>query len=182
MSEPYIGQIDMFAGNFAPRGFAFCNGRLLGISQNQSLFSLLGTNYGGDGRTTCGLPNLQSRLPLDVGHGPGLSNYALGQVGGYSNVTLTSVSIPGHNHTLSATQTLADSATIQTSKLPGQPTDGSPPAFYGVQDTSKTTLPPHPMAPAACGQVGGNQAHSNLMPSLCITFIIALQGIFPSRN
>jgi len=182
MSQPYLGQIDMFGGNYAPKGFALCNGQLLSIAQNSALFSLLGTAYGGDGRTTFALPNFQSRLPVHYGQGPGLSPYAIGQSAGASTVTLTTATIPNHSHTFSATQTIANSTTIGASLLPGQPTDGNPPAFYGVQQQDQPTLPPHPFAAGACGTAGGSQPHPNLMPSLCITFVIALQGIFPSRN
>ena len=182
MSEPFLGQITMFGGNFAPRHFAFCNGQLLPINQNQSLFSLLGTAYGGDGRTTFALPDLRSRLPVHVGHGPGLSNYNLGQAGGRPTVTITTATMPAHSHTLNATKDTTTSITIDATVLPGQPTVGSPPAFYGAQGEGQPALTPHPMNSSACTASGGNQSHTNLMPSLCITFIIALQGLFPSRN
>ena len=182
MSNVFLGQIDMFGGNFAPKGFAFCNGQLLSIAQNSALFSLLGTTYGGDGRTTFALPDLRSRLPVDWGQGPGLSNYALGQAAGTTSVTLLTTQIPAHNHILLATQAIATSAVIANNVLPGQPTVGNPPAFYGVSQSGKPPLVPVPLNAASCGNSGGSQPHPNLMPSLCITFIIALQGIFPSRN
>lgn len=180
MSEVFLGQITMFAGNFAPRGFAFCNGQLLPISQNQALFSLLGTIYGGDGRTTFALPNLQSRLPVDVGHGPGLSNYNLGQASGAPSVTITTATMPAHNHTLNATKTPATAATIGITVLPGEP--ASPATFYVTPINGEPDPVPQLLNTAVCGSNGGSQSHSNLMPSLCITFIIALQGLFPSRN
>ena len=182
MSQVFIGQISMFGGNFAPRNFAFCNGQLLAISQNQALFSLLGTTYGGDGRTTFALPDLRSRLSVHVGQGPGLSNYTLGQTGGGAVETIIAATMPAHNHTLQATQTIATTATIGTSVLPGQPTVGSPPGFYAVAQAGQPPLIPQQLDAATCSIAGGSQPHTNLMPSLCITFIIALQGIFPSRN
>lgn len=182
MSNYYMGQIVMFGGNFAPKGFAFCNGQLLSISQNSALFSLLGTTYGGDGRTTFALPDLRSRLPLDWGQGPGLSNYVLGQASGTQSVTIDTLSMPAHNHTLQATQTIASTATIGNTVLPGQPTVGNPPAFYGVSQSGKPPLVPIVLNGSSCGPAGGSQPHTNLMPSLCITFVIALQGIYPSRN
>lgn len=182
MSDVYLGQIVMFGGNFAPRGFALCNGQLLSIAQNSALFSLLGTTYGGDGRTTFALPNLQSRLPIHVGQGPGLSSYVLGQSGGSTSVTITTATMPTHTHTLNATTTQADSAAIANSLLPGRPTAGSKPRFYVAPMPNQPDPVPEVLNTAVCGSAGGNQPHTNLMPSLCITFVIALQGIFPSRN
>jgi microcystin-dependent protein len=182
MSDVFLGQILMFGGNFAPRNFAFCNGQLLPIANNQALFALLGTTYGGDGVTTFALPDLRSRLPVQVGQGTGLSNYAQGQSGGSQTATILVANTPAHNHTLQATQTIATTNTIGTSVLPGQPTVGNPPAFYGDQQQGQPPLVPQQLAAGSCSLVGGSQPHSNLMPSLCVTFIIALQGIFPSRN
>ena len=182
MSNYFLGQIVMFGGNYAPKNFAFCNGQLMSIAQNSALFSLLGTNYGGDGKVTFALPDLRTRLPLDWGQGPGLSNYVLGQASGTPNVTLLVTTIPAHNHTLEATQTIATTPTIGNTVLPGQPTVGNPPAFYGVSQSGKPPLNPIPLNPSSCGLAGGNQPHTNMMPSLCITFIIALSGIYPSRN
>ena len=185
MSNVFLGQISMFAGNYAPRGSAMCNGQLLSIAQNAALFSLLGTTYGGNGQTTFALPNLQSCLPVHQGQGPGLSNYVLGQVGGTPTVTIDSSTMPQHFHVLNATQAIATTATIDTSVLPGQPTVAtapSAPAFYAFQKSGAPALELHPMNAASVSNAGGSQPHSNLMPSLCITFIIALQGIFPSRN
>ncbi len=182
MSNFYVGQIDLFGGNFAPKGWALCNGQLMSIAQNQALFSLLGTFYGGDGVTTFALPNLQSRLPVHEGQGPGLSPYPLGGTGGVPNVTITNQSMPQHLHVLQATDTLATTATIDQTVLPGQPTTGTTPGLYAAQQEGLPVLQPQKMAAGACGLTGGNQPHTNLMPSLCVTFIIALQGIFPSRN
>jgi microcystin-dependent protein len=183
MSNAFIGQITMFAGNFPPKNTAFCNGQILGIAQNQALFAVLGTTYGGNGQTTFALPNLQSQVPIHQGQGPGLSPYTIGQTGGTPSVALDQTTMPIHLHTLSATQTIADSATIANNKLPAQPTAGTPPAFYAFQGASP--LPPLTkvaMNPAACSTVGGSAAHNNLMPSLCVSFVIFLRGIFPSRN
>jgi microcystin-dependent protein len=182
MSNVYLGQIMLFGGNFAPKGFAFCNGQQLSIAQNQALFSLLGTTYGGNGQTTFALPNLQSRLPIHQGQGPGLSGYQLGQTGGVPNVTIDISTMPLHTHLLNATQATATTPTIANTVLPGQPTTGTPPEFYAQQVSGQPLLIPHVMNPGACGITGAGLPHSNLMPSLCITFVIALQGIFPSRN
>src|SRR5262249_34756924 len=186
MSNAFIGQITMFAGTFAPKTTAFCNGQILSIAQNQALFSLLGTTYGGNGTTTFALPNLQSQLPVHQGQGTGLSNYSLGQTGGTPSVTIHQSTTPTHNHTLSATQPTTTTAAIDTTVLPGQPTVAiapATPAFYAFQGAPPLpTLVRHPMAAAACSTTGGSQPHTNLMPSLCISFVIFLTGIFPSRN
>ena len=179
---PFLGQIMMFAGNFAPRGYAFCNGQLLNINQNAALFSLLGTAYGGNGTTTFGLPNLQSRLPVHIGTGPGLSTYVLGQTGGTDTVTITTQTMPAHNHMLNANKTTGTVGTIGNTVLPATPTGTGTIIFYANQPAGQPTLSMFPMAGGAVSLVGGNQPHTNLMPSLCITFVIALQGIFPSRS
>lgn len=181
MSEPYLGQVSMFGGNYAPRGYAFCNGQLLSISQYSALFSLLGTYYGGNGVTNFALPNLQSRLPVHTGTGPGLSDYPIGQAGGTPSVTINMTTMPTHNHGLNATLQPADDAKISASVIPGTITTPND-FFYASQGSGEPALTPHTMANEACSINGGGQAHSNLMPSLCITFIIALQGIYPSRN
>jgi microcystin-dependent protein len=184
MSNVYLGQIVMFAGNFAPRGFAFCNGQLLSIAQNTALFSLLGTYYGGNGTTTFALPNLQSRISLHQGQGPGLAYYAIGQSAGAPNVTILTTTMPSHPHVLNATTPQATANTIGNTLLPAQPTaslSGNP-TFYIHPVQGQPAPVQHTLAAAACGPNGGSQPHSNLMPTLCITFIIALQGIFPSRN
>jgi microcystin-dependent protein len=182
MTNVYLGQITGFGGNFAPRMYAFCNGQTLAIAQNTALFSLLGTYYGGNGQTTFQLPNLQSRLPVHMGQGTGLSPYAIGQNGGAPNVTITTQTMPSHNHMLVATSNNATTNTIGNGVLPGQPTAGSPPFFYTVPINGQPAPIPEQLAAGVCGLTGGNQPHANLMPSLCITFLIALQGIYPSRN
>jgi len=183
MTTPYLGQITMFAGNFVPRGWAFCNGQTLSISQYSALFALLGTTYGGNGTTTFLLPNLQSRLPATQGQGQGLSNYFLGQAAGTTTVTLITQNMPAHTHMLNATTAMANTVTIGASTLPAQPNgpEGSP-HFYAAPMSGQPAPSPQAMAAGACGPAGGNQPHNNMMPSLCITFIIALQGIFPSRS
>lgn len=182
MSTPFIGQILMFGGNFAPVSFAFCNGQTLAIDQNTALYSLLGTVYGGDGVSTFKLPDLQCRLAVHQGQFPGLSNYVLGQAAGSENVSLTQQQIPNHNHPLNATSTNATATQIGGTLLPGQPTDGSPPTFYANPISGQPTLTPFTLAAGTCGMTGNNIPHANQMPSTCVSFIIALQGIFPSRN
>ncbi len=173
MSEPFVGEIRMFAGNFAPRGWAFCDGQLLAVSQNDALFSLLGTIYGGDGRTTFGLPDVRGRIPVHQGSGPGLSPRQLGAKYGEEKITLTVNQMPSHNHggTLQATNALAS----QT-----QPVDHTPAESAA---TSYTTEPVDAsFSSSAIVSVGGSRSHSNYMPFLCIHFIIALVGIYPSRS
>lgn len=182
MSQPYLGQITMFGGNFAPRGYALCDGQLLSINQYSALFSLIGTIYGGNGTTNFALPNLQSRLSNHMGRGPGLSLYALGQSAGEPAVTITSSTMPGHTHMLYASAGLANTGTVGSSVAPATSTGSHTAAFYATEKTGEPPLTKHAMAAAACNPSGGNLPHDNLMPSLCITFIIALQGIFPSRN
>jgi len=182
MSQPFIGQIDMFGGNFAPKGYAMCNGQILSIMQNQALFSLIGTYYGGDGVSTFALPDLRSRLSNHVGQGPGLSNYNIGQSGGAQQVTLTQSDIPQHIHMLNAAPVAATTTQIGATVVPATATGASSPLFYAHAVDGSPALSPKVLAPNVCGMTGQSQAHDNLMPSLCITFIIALQGIFPSRN
>lgn len=182
MATPYVGQISMFGGNFAPRGWALCNGQILSISQNQALFALIGTYYGGNGVQNFALPNLVSRLPVHIGQGLGRSPYVIGQVGGTTDVTITAQTMPAHTHTLNATQTQANAAAIGSSVLPGKPTAGSEPRFYAFQPSGQPALTMYALAGGVVGNSGGTQQHTNMMPSLCITFIIALQGAFPSRS
>ena len=186
MSNAFLGQITMFGGNFAPKGTALCNGQTLPINQNQALFSLLGTTYGGNGATTFQLPNLQSQLPIHQGQGTGLSNYALGQNGGTPSVTIDQSTMPQHNHAFNATTTPATAAAIANNLLPGAaPVAPAVPNWllYAFNNGNPVlNLVPHPMGPGVAGTAGGSQPHTNLMPSLCISFIIYLQGIFPSRN
>ncbi|MCB9630425.1 MAG: phage tail protein [Sandaracinaceae bacterium] len=172
MSEPFVGEIRMFAGNFAPRGWAFCDGQLLAISQNDALFSLLGTIYGGDGRTTFGLPDMRGRLPMHAGTGPGLTPMRLGERGGVERVTLTELQIPSHRHAPVGSSDLAVEAN------PG----GAVLAATSSVDLYSSAAPDTTLSPLASAQVGGSQNHTNEMPFTCVNFIIALFGIYPSRS
>lgn len=174
MSEPFVGEIRMFAGNFAPRGWAFCDGQLLAVSQNDALFSLLGTIYGGDGRTTFGLPDMRGRIPLHQGEGPGLSPRRLGSRGGTERVTLTSNELPSHSHDLNASTEVATNAEAM-----GRVLAQSSGMRYVKENSSGG---PTDFLSRAIGDIGGTQPHINLMPSLCINYIIALFGIYPSRH
>ena len=172
MSEPFVGEIRMFAGNFAPRGWALCDGQLLAVSQNDALFSLFGTIYGGDGRTTFGLPELRGRIPIHAGTGPGLTPRQLGSKAGRENETLTSNQMPSHNHDFSVS---ADPGTIQ--KPTGQ--------YLASSSTVRLFRPTPPNVSLDQSMIeftGGSQQHNNIMPYLCINFIVALVGIYPSRN
>jgi microcystin-dependent protein len=183
MASPYLSQITMFGGNFAPKNYALCNGQLLSIQQNAALFSLLGTMYGGNGVNNFALPNLQSALPMSFGQGAGLSNYVQGQVGGFTSVTLTQQTVPSHQHFMMATKSpVANATAISTSVLPGVPTSSSGSLYANPPVGSQPALIPETLAAATCSTVGNNQSHTNMMPSLCITFCIALAGVFPSRN
>lgn len=176
MAEPFLGEIKMFGGNFAPRGWSFCAGQLLPISQNTALFSLLGTIYGGDGRTTFALPELRGRVPIHMGQGPGLPNHPIGQRAGAEQTTLTEAQIPAHNH--AATLHAADESAHTSSP------DGNVLAVTGANNTYHTGSTDTAMgASSISGQnTGGSQPHNNMQPYLAINFIIALVGIFPSRN
>lgn len=172
MSEPFVGEIRMFAGNFAPRGWAFCDGQLLAVSQNDALFSLLGTIYGGDGRTTFGLPDMRGRIPLHTGTGPGLSQRRLGSKGGGENVTLTTNQLASHTHDFNANKEPA-MFEAPAGRVVAQ---GVGINFY-IQEDQNTDF-----ASTMIAGTGGSQPHTNLMPTLCINFIIALFGIYPSRQ
>ena len=173
MSEPFVGEVRMFAGNFAPRGWAFCDGQLLAVSQNDALFSLLGTIYGGDGRTTFGLPDLRGRIPIHAGSGPGLSPRRLGAKAGTEAVTLTVNQLPSHSHRLSGSSSLANESRPEGNVLGSDL----------VQDLYRGgSIPPGNMNSQAITSVGGSRSHTNLQPFLCIHFIIALFGIYPSRQ
>lgn len=172
MSEPFVGEIRMFAGNFAPRGWAFCDGQLLAVSQNDALFSLLGTIYGGDGRTTFGLPDMRGRVPIHAGSGPGLSPRRLGAKAGAEKVTLTVNQLPSHKHGDTKVSNNHLRYPDPNSNMPGR----------SLEETYRDTLDnPVTLNSASITNVGGSRSHSNLMPYLCINFIIALFGIYPSR-
>ncbi len=176
MADQFISEIRMFAGNFAPVGWALCNGQLMPISQNTALFSLLGTNFGGDGQSTFGLPNLQGSVPLAFGNGAGLTPRSIGEVGGEPDVTLLQSQMPQHTHAAMASTSGG--------------TDSPAGAVWGESKLGKTPLPVYAasgannvaMSPQALAGAGSNLPHNNLPPYQCLTFIIALQGIFPARS
>jgi microcystin-dependent protein len=173
MSEPFLGEIRMFGGNFAPTGWALCNGTLLSISQNQALFSILGTTFGGNGTTTFGLPDLQGRVPIHFGQGPGLSPYVLGQVAGSESVTLNNTQLPSHNHILNANSSPANQQVPTSNALAAEPSGLT--ALYSDQGVNTA------LNPQSVGNAGGNQPVPIVQPYLAVNFIIALVGIFPSR-
>ncbi|WPU97009.1 tail fiber protein [Mucilaginibacter sabulilitoris] len=177
--ETYLGTVLMFAGNFAPRGWALCNGQLLSIAQNSALFSLLGTTYGGDGITTFALPNLQGRAPIHWGQSPGLTNRVIGEASGSENVTLINTQMPQHTHTVSASAATGTQASPEGNvlALSSDPDVGGAPLNFIAPASINTT-----MAPAMISTAGNSQPHNNMQPYLAITFIIALEGIYPSRN
>jgi microcystin-dependent protein len=182
MSTPYVGQLSMFAGNFAPAGWMFCNGQVLPISEYETLFNLIGTTYGGDGQSTFALPDLRSRIPVHIGQGSGLSNYVIGQAGGSETVTLNSQQIPQHNHmvtTVSGTpgnQSTPGNGTILADEQVGLGSS-SPFTYAPYAGTNQVVFANNTVA-----FVGGNQPHENLMPYLVINYIISMFGVFPSPN
>jgi microcystin-dependent protein len=171
MANPYVGEIRLFAGNFAPSGWMFCDGSILSISEYEVLFVLIGTTYGGDGQQTFALPDLRSRVPIHMGQGGGLSNHILGQNGGTETVTLTPSQIPAHTHVANANSNHGIAAT---------PTNN---LWAGAADFSQyATSTNGNMWPGAVGLAGGGQPHDNMPPYLSINFIISLFGIFPSQS
>ncbi len=176
MADQFVGEVRMFAGNFEPRGWAFCNGQILPISQNTALFSLLGTNYGGDGRSTFALPNLQGGFAMHAGSsaGPGLSQRLTGEVGGSETVALTAAQLPAHGHAMEAVSGASTGMPDATTSL-APTSNGS--ALFRAPDTVYLNTSPSDM-----GASGGGLAHNNLPPFLPVSFIIALQGIFPPRS
>jgi microcystin-dependent protein len=172
MAQPYVGEIRMFGGNFAPAGWAFCEGQPLPISENETLFQLIGTTYGGDGQETFNLPNLAGRVPIHQGQGSGLSARVIGEVGGVTDVTLTTQQLAGHTHSIQATTNLGSSAN------PG----GQVLATGTNVSMFRVIAPNVPFAAGVITPVGGSQPHTNLMPYLPISFIISLFGIFPSQT
>ena len=172
MSEPFTGEIRMFAGNFAPVGWANCDGQLLSVSQNDALFSLFGTIYGGDGRTTFGLPDLRGRVPIHQGQGPGLANRTLGGKSGSEQVTLTTQQMPSHNHPLQ----------VSTANGAGANPGGNVLAGSALLEGYADEIPDTPMSASAISPTGGSTAHNNMQPYQVIRFIVALFGIYPSRS
>jgi microcystin-dependent protein len=165
MAQPYVGEIRMFAGNFAPAGWMFCEGQLLPISENETLFQLIGTTYGGDGQSTFALPDLRGRIPIHQGNG-----FILAETGGAEEITLTVSQIPAHSHPLLGTTSIVNDAN------PANNVTGQTNTF----DLYQSTPGGQPMAPQSIGSVGGSQPHTNFQPYLCVDFIISLFGIFPS--
>lgn len=173
MSEPYIGEINIFAGNFAPRGWHFCDGKLLSISEYQALFSILGTIYGGDGRTTFGLPDLRGRVPLSFGQGSGLRNYKIGEKSGTETVTLNTNQAAPHNHSLMASTTTSNE-TSPDGKVLSDP--------RGDLIYLDNVAPTVNMNAAAIGDTGSSGSHENRQPYLACYYIIALEGVYPQRS
>jgi microcystin-dependent protein len=177
MTQPFLGQIQMFGFNFAPRFWALCDGQILSISANTALFSLLGTTYGGNGVSTFALPNLQSRVPMHVGTDPNSGvNYVLGEQAGAESVQLPLTEMPSHNHSFSGTSSAANDKRPMTGAAFAQTNPGG--FFYGPQTSGVIAINPNTVAPYS----GGEQAHTNLQPYLTLNFCIAMNGIFPSRN
>jgi microcystin-dependent protein len=175
MVTPYIGEIRMFAGNFAPMGWALCNGALLSISTNEALFALLGTTYGGDGRTTFALPDLRGRLPMHAGTGPGLSPRPIGAKGGAETHTILVSEMASHTHTMSATNANGTSPTPSGSVYATAQAGGTPlPVYADAIDTTLNT--------GVLSDTGGSIPRNNIMPFQCLNFIIALTGIYPSQT
>jgi microcystin-dependent protein len=173
MAQPYIGEIRMFAGNFPPSGWMFCAGQSLAIAENDALFQLIGTTYGGDGQETFNLPNLQSRVPIHQGTGPGLQNYILAQQGGVEQVTLTSQQMPVHTHAALGSLDIATSLS-PVNAVPATTQSGQNQLAYG------TDAPVSPLDPSSISPDGGSQPHENLQPYGVLNYIISLFGIFPS--
>lgn len=178
--DNFIGEIRMFAGNFPPKGWAFCEGQIMPISQNAALFSLLGTTYGGNGTTNFALPNLNGKVPIGAGQGPGLSDYVEGQEGGEETVTLLQAQIPAHSHTVAA-GSVAVPANTSTGNADSPKNNYAAPSTKSYSATSSgnmnTTGSTMTLVP-----IGGGQPHNNLQPYLVVRYIIALQGIFPPRS
>jgi microcystin-dependent protein len=168
VAQPYVGEIRMFGGNFAPAGWMFCEGQLLPISENETLFNLIGTTYGGDGQSTFALPDLRGRIPIHFGNG-----FVLGETGGVESVTLTVPQIPAHTHALQCTTNIANAKSPGDKVLPAIAAAATI-APYGT-DAPLVNLPPNAMT-----TIGGSQPHNNFQPYLCVDFIISLFGIFPS--
>ena len=174
MSEPFVAEIRIFAGNFAPRGWAFCNGQLLPISQNTALFSLIGTTYGGDGRSTTALPDLRGRAPMHPGRGPGLTDRRLGERGGVETVTLSEAQMPGHTHTARASNEQGEENDPVNASLAGSVGNN----LY----TNQVGGPFSSLSSQTHAMTGGSQPHDNMQPFLAMSFIIALVGLYPSRS
>ena len=179
MADPFVAEIRIFPFNFAPKGWAFCNGQLLPISQNTALFSLLGTTYGGDGKSTFALPDMQGNAPMHPGQGPGLSLHDLGEIGGAPHVTLIESEIPSHNHTIGAQTVPLGGLVVPTGATLSRPASGN---LY--HNTAVAPNAPHStvtMDPATLAVAGASFPHNNMQPYLTMHFNIAMQGVFPPR-
>ena len=174
MADPFVAEIRIFPFNFAPKGWAFCNGQLMPLSQNTALFSLLGTTYGGDGKSTFALPNLQGNAPMHWGQGPGLSLHDLGEVGGSETVTLLESEMPAHSHGLLAQSSPLGGLASAAGATLSRPASGN---LYSVNNPQPVAMSATALQPA-----GGGGPHNNLMPYLTLNFCIALQGVFPPRS
>jgi microcystin-dependent protein len=175
MADPFVAEIRIFPFNFAPSGWAWCDGQLMPLSQNTALFSLLGTTYGGNGKTNFALPDLQGRSPMQPGQGPGLSLHDLGETGGSETVTLLESEIPSHSHSLRAEDSIAELQRPGSTTSMSRSVNSS--AYQTVTDSNLVSLSDSALAPA-----GGDAPHNNLMPYLTLYFCIALQGVFPPRT
>ncbi len=175
MSNPFLAEVRIFTGNFAPKGWALCDGQLMSISQNTALFSLLGTTYGGDGKSNFALPDLQGCAPMQAGQGPGLSLRDLGETGGEQTVTLLQTEMPAHVHGAQGATGSDQASPVNNAWASGQKLGGG--NIYTSSGNNNV-----PMNPSALSIAGGNQPHNNMPPFLGLTFIIALQGIFPARS
>jgi len=173
MSEPFVAEIRIFAGNFAPRGWAFCNGQLLPIPQNTALFSLIGTTYGGDGRSTTALPDLQGRSQMHPGRGPGLTDRRLGQRGGESQVQLSEAQMPSHNHSMYLNPNIVGDSNSPKNNMFAQ---------SAVPNASVYSTDGPNIEAGSLTESGGNQPHNNMQPYIGVNFIIALVGLYPSRS
>lgn len=177
MAQPYLGEIKLFAGNFQIRGWAYCNGQLLSIANNDALYTLLGTTYGGDGVNTFALPNLQSRIALHQGTGGGLNTRVLGEASGVENVTVSPNQLPSHTHQVIAT-TVEGTTSSPANALPATP--ALPSAFLYLNGAATgTDAPPNA---GSISSTGGNQPHNNIMPVLALNYLIALEGVYPTQN
>lgn len=173
MSQPFLGEIRLVPYTFAPRGWAFCHGQLLSISQNDALFSLVGTIYGGDGTSTFGLPDLRGRIAIHRGTGQGLSGYVLGDVGGQEGVSLQAAQMPAHSHGLGVATAIGD----QTNPVGNAPATSPLALGFAYAGTANGTMPA-----GAVENAGGGQPHGNMQPYLALNYVIALTGIYPTRN
>lgn len=174
MADPFVAEIRIFPFNFAPKGWAFCDGQILPLSQNTALFSLLGTTYGGDGKSNFALPNMQNNAPMHPGQGPGLSLHDLGETGGSETVSLLESEIPSHRHALSAINDIPDSLTPIADSSMSRSSGGN---AYQTANTNMVNMAIQALSPA-----GGDQPHNNMMPYLTLNFCIALQGVYPPRT